>query len=150
MERTLLIIKPDGVQRGLMGNIISRIESKGLKISAMKLEKISEEKAGKHYAEHRDKGFYPKLIDFITSSPCLLAVIEGENAISALRKMAGKTNPIDSEMGSIRGDFAMSVTKNIVHTSDGPESAVREIENFFDEKEVHGYTLCTEKWVYSH
>jgi nucleoside-diphosphate kinase len=149
MEKTLLIVKPDGVQRGLIGNIISRIEMKGFKISAMKLEKISEEKAGNHYAEHKDKGFYSELIDFITSSPSLLAVIEGENVIAGLRKMAGKTNPLESDLGTIRGDFAVEVSQNIVHTSDGVESAKKEIENFFGKEEIEEYELCTEKWVYT-
>ncbi len=148
MERTLLIVKPDGVQRGLIGKVIARIEDKGFKISGMKLEKISEEKAGIHYKEHRDKGFYPELIEFITSSPSLLAVIEGKNVIEGLRKMSGKTNPLEAELGTIRGDFAVVLSQNVVHTSDGPESAKREIENFFEKTEIQEYTLCTEKWIY--
>ncbi|WP_319205174.1 nucleoside-diphosphate kinase [uncultured Ilyobacter sp.] len=148
MEKTLLIIKPDGVQRGLVGKILAKIEKKGFKISAMKLEKISEEKAGVHYAEHKGKGFYSELLEFITSSPSVLAVIEGKNVIEGLRKMAGKTNPLEADLGTIRGDFAVVVSQNIVHTSDGPESSKREIENFFSEEEIQTHILCTEGWTY--
>lgn len=148
MEKTLLIIKPDGVQRGLVGKILARVEKKGFKILGMKLEKISKEKAAVHYAEHKGKGFYSELLDFITSSPCILAVIEGENVIEGLRKMAGKTNPLEADLGTIRGDFAVVVSHNIVHTSDGPESSKREIENFFEKEEIQNHMLCTEKWTY--
>ncbi|WP_319370921.1 nucleoside-diphosphate kinase [uncultured Ilyobacter sp.] len=148
MEKTLLIIKPDGVQRGLVGRILARVEKKGFKISAMKLEKISKEKAEVHYAEHKGKGFYLELLEFITSSPCVLAVIEGKNVIEGLRKMAGKTNPLEADIGTIRGDFAVVVSQNIVHTSDGIESSKREIENFFKNEEIQEHILCTEQWTY--
>ena len=148
MEKTLLIIKPDGVERGLIGEIISRIERKGLKISALKLERVSREKAGIHYREHKGKEFYKDLIGFITSSPVVLAVVEGEKAIATVRKMAGATRALEAEAGTIRGDFAMTTTKNIVHSSDSPESAKREIKNFFKEEEVMEYKLYLEPWVY--
>ena len=148
MEKTLLIIKPDGVERGLVGEIIGRIERKGLKISAMKLEKISLERAGEHHAEHREKVFYEELIEFITSSPVVLAVIEGEQAIATVRKMAGKTRALEAEAGTIRGDFAMDTTKNIVHSSDSEESAIREIKIFFKEEEIMSYELYLEPWIY--
>lgn len=148
MEKTLLIIKPDGVERGLVGEILGRIERKGLKLAALKLEKIDNEKAGKHYAEHKGKPFYLDLIEFITSSPVVLAVIEGEKAIATARKMAGATRALEAEAGTIRGDFAMDTTKNIVHTSDSVESAEREIKNFFREEEIMSYKLYLEPWIY--
>jgi len=148
MEKTLLIIKPDGVERGLVGEIIGRIERKGLKISALKLDIISIEKARLHYAEHEGKGFYDSLINFITSSPVVLAVVEGEEAIATVRKMAGATRALEAESGTIRGDFAMDTTKNIVHSSDSPESAEREINNFFNREEIMSYKLYLEPWIY--
>ncbi len=147
MEQTLIIVKPDGVQRGLIGEIIGRIEKKGLKISALKLEKISKEKAEIHYAEHRDKSFYHDLISFLTSSPVVLAVVEGEGVIDVVHRMAGATSPLKSQFGSIRGDFAISTTKNVIHTSDSVESATREIENFFNRDEVIQYELITKEWL---
>jgi len=148
MEKTLLIVKPDGVERGLVGEIIGRIERKGLKITALKLDRISREKAQSHYAEHRGKDFYGDLIEFITSSPVVLAVVEGEQAIATLRKMAGATRALEAEAGTIRGDFAMDTTKNIVHTSDSGESAEREIKNFFNSEEIMSYKLYLEPWIY--
>ena len=148
MEKTLLIIKPDGVERGIVGEIIGRIERKGLKLAALKLEKIGNEKAGRHYAEHKGKSFYLGLIEFITSSPVVLAVIEGDKAIATVRKMAGATRALEAEAGTIRGDFAMDTTKNIVHTSDSLESAEREIKNFFEEGEIISYKLYLEPWIY--
>ncbi len=148
MEKTLLIIKPDGVERGLVGEILGRVERKGLKISALKMEKISIEKAKYHYAEHKGKDFYKSLMEFITASPVVLAVVEGEKAIATIRKMAGATRALEAEAGTIRGDFAMDTTKNIVHTSDSPESAEKEIENFFNKEEIMTYKLYLEPWIY--
>ncbi|GLI57025.1 nucleoside diphosphate kinase [Propionigenium maris DSM 9537] len=148
MEKTLLIIKPDGVERGLVGEIIGRIERKGLKLSALKLDIIGREKASLHYAEHEGKEFYDSLINFITSSPVVLAVVEGEKAIATMRKMAGATRALEAEAGTIRGDFAMDTTKNIVHSSDSAESAEREIKNFFKPEEIMAYKLYLEPWVY--
>ncbi len=148
MEKTLLIIKPDGVERGLVGEIIGRIERKGLKLSALKLDIIGLEKARRHYAEHEGKVFYDSLINFITSSPVVLAVVEGEKAIATVRKMAGATRALEAEAGTIRGDFAMDTTKNIVHSSDSVESAEREIKNFFSPEEIMSYKLYLEPWIY--
>lgn len=148
MEKTLLIIKPDGVERGLIGDIISRIEKKGLKIAGLKLEMVDHEKAKKHYKEHKGKEFYPRLIEFITSSPVVLIVIEGDKAIATVRKMAGATKALEAEAGTIRGDYAMDLTKNVVHTSDSIESASREIEIFFKGNEIIEYRLYLEPWIY--
>lgn len=148
MEKTLLIVKPDGVERGLIGEILGRVERKGLKISGLKLENVSVEKAALHYGEHKDKVFYKKLIEFITSSPVVLVVVEGEQAIATIRKMAGATRALEAESGTIRGDFAMDTTKNIVHTSDSLESAAREIKNFFKDDEIMDYKLYLEPWIY--
>ncbi|MEG0425792.1 MAG: nucleoside-diphosphate kinase [Cetobacterium sp.] len=131
MERTLLIIKPDAVERKLVGNIIQRIEKKGLVIKALKMEKITLEKAEKHYEIHKGKDFYNGLIEFITSGPVVLIVIEGENCIQIVRHMAGSTSPIEAAPGTIRGDYSINTLKNIVHTSDSIESSTKEINNFF-------------------
>ncbi|MGL5175146.1 MAG: nucleoside-diphosphate kinase [Cetobacterium sp.] len=131
MEKTLLIIKPDAVERKLIGEIIQRVERKGLEIKALKMETISLEKAKKHYEDHRGKEFYDNLVEFITSGPLVLMVIEGKECIKIVRAMAGSTSPIDAVPGTIRGDFSLDVLKNIVHTSDSLESSEREIKNFF-------------------
>lgn len=131
MEQTLLIIKPDGVKRKLIGEIIRRVEKKNLNILDLKMEKISLEKAEKHYEIHREKEFYGKLIAFITSGPVILMIIEGKKAIEIVRKMAGETKPEKAELGSIRGDYSMDILENIVHTSDSYDSAKKEISNFF-------------------
>ncbi|MGL4568898.1 MAG: nucleoside-diphosphate kinase [Fusobacteriaceae bacterium] len=133
MERTLLIIKPDGVERKLIGEIISRIEKKGLMIQALKMEKITLERAEKHYEVHKGKEFYPGLIEFITSGPVVLLVLEGENCIKIVRNMAGSTSPLDALSGTIRGDFSLDTLKNIVHTSDCADSSQKEINNFFND-----------------
>ncbi|MGL5124485.1 MAG: nucleoside-diphosphate kinase [Fusobacteriaceae bacterium] len=133
MERTLLIIKPDGVERKLIGEIISRIEQKGLVIQALKMEKVTLERAEKHYEVHKGKDFYNGLLEFITSGPVVLLVLEGENCIKIVRNMAGKTSPLDSVPGTIRGDYSLDTLRNIVHTSDCPESSQKEIANFFGE-----------------
>lgn len=131
MEKTLLIIKPDGVKRKLIGEVIRRVENKNLNILDLKMEKISLEKAEKHYEIHRGKEFYGKLIEFITSGPVILMIIEGEKVIEIVRKMAGETKPEKSELGSIRGDYSVDILENIVHTSDSFDSAKKEINNFF-------------------
>ncbi|NKY89370.1 nucleoside-diphosphate kinase [Nocardia veterana] len=131
-EQTLALIKPDGVARGLVGEIITRIERKGLKIAALKLEQVSEELAAAHYAEHADKPFYGSLIEFITSGPVVAAILEGPRAIAAFRQLAGGTDPVEKAVpGSIRGDFALETQFNLVHGSDSPESAKREIALWF-------------------
>jgi len=131
-ERTLVIVKPDGVQRGLIGPIVSRLESRGLKIVGMKLVQVSQQLAARHYAEHEGKGFYEELISFITSAPVAALVVEGPRAIAAFRQIAGGTDPVEKAApGSIRGDLALETGSNIVHGSDSPESAEREIKLWF-------------------
>ena len=131
MERTLLIIKPDAVERKLIGEIIQRIERKGLEIKALKMENITLEKAEKHYEVHKGKDFYNDLIEFITSGPVVLMVVEGINCIQIVRHMAGSTSPLDAIPGTIRGDYSMDTLRNIVHTSDSVETSSKEIKNFF-------------------
>lgn len=140
------MVKPDGVDKRLVGEVISRIERKGLKIVAMKLMKISEALASKHYAEHVGKPFFPALMKFTTGGPVVAMIAEGPNAIQIMRDMAGKTNPMDAAPGTIRKDFAMYVTYNVVHCSDGAESAAREMSLFFSEGEIVSYTTSLEKW----
>ena len=131
-ERTLILIKPDGVERGLIGEIISRIERKGLKLTAMDLRVTDKAPAEKHYAEHSDKPFFGELVDFITSAPLVAGVVEGPRAIEAWRQLAGGTDPVSKATpGTIRGDFALEVSTNVVHGSDSPESAEREIAIWF-------------------
>jgi len=130
-EQTFMMVKPDGVKRKLVGDIIGRIEKKGLEISKMKLMTIDERLASIHYAEHKEKPFYHSLIEFITSGPVVAFVVEGNDVVEIIRKLAGKTNPKDAMYGTIRGDYAFDLTENVVHTSDSLESAKREIQNFF-------------------
>jgi nucleoside-diphosphate kinase len=133
-EQTLVLIKPDGVARGLIGEIITRIERKGLKIAALELKQVSASVAAAHYAEHAEKPFYGSLIEFITSGPVVAAVLEGPRAIAAFRQIAGGTDPVEKAVpGSIRGDFALETQFNLVHGSDSPESAKREIGLWFPE-----------------
>ncbi|ADD09047.1 nucleoside-diphosphate kinase [Candidatus Aciduliprofundum boonei] len=146
-QRTLVLLKPDAVNRRLMGEIISRFEKKGLKIVAMKMLWMSRERAEKHYEVHKDKPFYESLIDYITSGPIVAMVLEGDRAIEVVRKMMGKTNGIEAEPGTIRGDFAMSIQNNLVHGSDSEESAKREIPIFFDDSEILEYRLVDEVWI---
>ena len=133
MERTLVLIKPDAMQRGLAGEIISRLERRGLKIVAIRMLKVSKPLARQHYAEHEGKPFYEELVSFITSGPLVAMVLEGESAVEAARQVIGATNPLEASPGSIRGDFAISVGQNMVHGSDSSESASREVGLFFPE-----------------
>ncbi len=144
-ERTLVIIKPDGVQRGLVGEIINRFEKKGLKIVAMKLVTVSKELAEKHYDVHRGKSFFEPTVKYITSSPVVVMILEGINAIDMVRSMMGKTDPQDAAIGSIRGDFGQFIGKNIVHGSDGPDTAEFEINLWFKPKEIASYTKIDEQ-----
>jgi len=148
MERTFAMVKPDGVQRGLVGEVVGRFEKKGIKIAALKLMWITQELAEKHYAEHIGKPFFVDLVRFITSGPVVAMVLEGDKVIAMVRTMMGATNPADSAMGTIRGDFGMTIDKNIIHGSDSPESAVREINLFFAENEIVTYTLGIGEWIY--
>jgi len=142
------MVKPDGVQRGIAGQVISRFEAKGLKLVAAKLMTIDSELAAKHYGEHRGKPFYEKLVKFITSGPVLAMVWEGEDAISVVRTLVGKTNPKEAGPGTIRGDYGMTTGRNIIHASDSQASAEREINLFFSEKEIQEYTRIDETWLY--
>lgn len=147
-EQTLIIVKPDGVARGLTGEIISRLENKGLKLVAAKLSLLPRETAKIHYAEHDGKPFFDSLLDFITSSPVMIIVAEGNCAISAVRTIVGKTNGTQAEAGTIRGDYGSSRSMNLIHASDSPESAEREIKNFFSAEEIVNYELPTQKWLF--
>ena len=131
MDRTLILVKPDAFSRGLTGEILARFERKGLKIAALKLVTTPRETAETHYAEHKERPFFGELVDFITSAPLVAAVLEGEQAIKAARQVIGATNPLEATTGSIRGDFAIEVGKNMVHGSDSPESGEREAKLFF-------------------
>ncbi len=147
MERTLVLLKPDAVQRRLVGRIISRFEDKGLKIVGMKLMQVSRELAERHYAEHREKPFFGELVSFITSSPIVAMVVEGPGAIEEVRRLMGKTNPREAAPGTIRGDWGLSITMNLVHGSDSPASAAREIPIFFAEEELLSYSLADAPWL---
>ncbi len=148
MERTLLIVKPDGVARGLIGEVISRIERRGLKIVGLKMVRVSRELAERHYQEHREKPFFSELVSYITSAPVVVAVVEGADAVRVVRRMVGATSPAEAEPGSIRGDLAMDIGRNVVHASDSPESAKREVELFFSPGEILSYRRADEPWVY--
>lgn len=136
MERTFVAIKPDGVKRGLIGKVVQRFEDKSYKIVAMKLMNVTPEIAAKHYEEHYGKPFYSKLIKFITMGPIVAMAVEGKNAIKGVRHLVGKTNPDEADDGSIRADFSSYSTTNLVHASDSPESAERELNLYFSEKEI--------------
>jgi nucleoside-diphosphate kinase len=148
MERTFVMVKPDGVQRGITGKVISRFESKGLKLVAAKLMTIDKELAAKHYGEHLGKPFYEKLVNFITSGPVLAMVWEGQDSITTVRTVVGKTNPAEAVPGTIRGLYGMTTGRNIIHASDSPASAEREINLFFSKKEIQDYTRIDETWLY--
>lgn len=148
MERTFIMVKPDGVQRNLIGEIISRFEKKGYQLVAAKLMQVSQDLAEKHYAEHREKPFFQELVDFITSGPVFAMVWQGEGVIATARQMMGKTNPQEALPGTIRGDFGLTVGKNVIHGSDSPESAEREIDLWFNEDEILDYKKTGDEWLY--
>ncbi|MFJ7637015.1 nucleoside-diphosphate kinase [Peribacillus sp. NPDC097264] len=148
MEKTFLMVKPDGVQRNLIGEIVSRFEKKGFLLAGAKLMVISQELAEQHYGEHKERPFFGELVDFITSGPVFAMVWEGENVIATARQMMGATNPKDAAAATIRGDFAVTVGKNIIHGSDSAESAAREIGLFFKEEELVEYSKIANEWVY--
>ncbi|MED1745226.1 nucleoside-diphosphate kinase [Brevibacillus borstelensis] len=147
MEKTFLMVKPDGVQRNLIGEIVSRFEKKGFQLVGAKLMNVSRELAEQHYAEHKERPFFGELVDFITSGPVFAMVWQGNNVISTARSMMGKTNPADAASGTIRGDFATSVGMNIIHGSDSPESAEREIALWFGQGEVLSYEKTIKRWI---
>lgn len=148
MERTLIIIKPDAVQRGLTGEILKRFEARGLRIVGMKFMQVSEELAKNHYAEHDGKPFFAGLVEYITSSPVVVMALEGENAIVSARNTIGATRPHEAAAGTIRGDFALEVGRNLVHGSDSVESGQREIANFFTEAELISWARATDTWIF--
>jgi nucleoside-diphosphate kinase len=148
IERTFIMVKPDGVQRGLVGRIIQRIEQKGFKIVAMKMAVMPLENARKHYAEHEGKPFFKDLVGFITAGPSVAMVVEGRGAIAAMRKMNGSTNPAEAAPGTIRGDFGVETGRNIIHGSDSPASAAREIAIHFSDSEISNYKRIDEAWLY--
>ncbi|OQD58873.1 nucleoside diphosphate kinase [Methanobrevibacter arboriphilus JCM 13429 = DSM 1125] len=148
MEKSFVMMKPDAVQRRIMGKILTRFEEKGLQIVAAKLLKIDEDLAKEHYGEHSEKPFFNDLVSYITSSPSFAMVIEGDDAISLIRKIVGATNPKEADLGTIRGDFAMDMGRNIIHASDSPASAEREISLFFNEDEICEYKIADDSWIY--
>lgn len=147
MERTFLMVKPDGVQRSIIGDVVSRFENKGYQLVGSKLMQITKELAEQHYGEHKERPFFGELVDFITSGPVFAMVWEGENVISTSRLLVGATNPTEAAPGTIRGDFAVTVGKNIIHGSDSSESAVREIALFFKEEELVSYDKDSNNWI---
>lgn len=148
MERTLIIIKPDAVQRGLIGEIIRRFENHGLRLAGMKFMRISRELAARHYAEHEGKKFYESLLDYITSAPVVVMALEGKDAIQIARQTIGATKPAEAAPGSIRGDFGMEVGRNLVHGSDGTISADRELQLFFAPDELIEWTRDLDRWIF--
>lgn len=142
------MIKPDGVQRGLVGDIVARFERRGLKIAAMKILTVSEKLAKEHYAEHAAKPFFSDLVSFIRSGPVVAMVIEGKDVVPIVRSMVGATNPKNSSPGTIRGDFALDTGRNVIHASDSPDSAKREISLYFDNSEIATYKRTDEQWLY--
>lgn len=147
MEKTLVLVKPDGVQRGLAGEIISRFERRGLKLIGLKLMQVTDQLAHTHYGEHKERPFFPGLVNFITSGPVVAMAWEGVNAIAIVRQTMGSTNPVESDPGTIRGDLGVNIGRNIVHGSDGTDSATRELGLFFSADEILSYTRSTDQWI---
>ena len=147
MERTFVAIKPDGVQRGLIGDVISRLERRGLKLVAIRLMQVDEDLAGRHYAEHVDRPFLGSLVSFITSGPIVAMIWEANNAVALARQTMGATNPGEASPGTIRGDFGVDIGRNIVHGSDSPESAAREIGLFFGDDGGLDYARSADQWI---
>ena len=148
MERTLILVKPDAVQRGLIGEVLGRLEARGLRIVGLRLMHVDEALARRHYAEHDGKPFFAGLVDYITSSPLVAAVLEGPDAIAAARQTMGATRPTEAAPGTIRGDLGLEVGRNLVHGSDGPESAAREIALFFGDDPLPSWERDTDRWIF--
>lgn len=146
-QRTLVLIKPDGVQRGLVGEIISRLEKRGLMLIAMKFQQVSREFAETHYAAHEGKPFYKGLVKYITSAPLVAMVWEGTEAIKAVRQTVGATNPLEADPGTIRHDLALLTSRNLIHASDSPETAEKEIEMWFNSNEIFEWSRIHENWI---
>jgi nucleoside-diphosphate kinase len=149
MQKTLVILKPDAVTRGITGEIISRLERKGLKLVASKMVKLTEEQLKEHYSHLVDKPFFPGIVSFMTSAPVILQVWEGKDAVEVVRLMAGVTNSRQAQPGTIRGDYSMSIGNNVIHASENLEAANEEIARFFDENEIHSYKRADEDMLYS-
>jgi len=148
MERTLVLVKPDGMQRGLGGEILTRLERRGLRIVGLRLFQMEDALARRHYAEHEGKPFFDGLISYITSGPIIAAVLEGTGAVEAVRKTMGATNPGKAEPGTIRGDLGLEMGRNLIHGSDSLESAKREIALFFEESQLYGYERDIDRWIF--
>jgi len=147
VERTLVILKPDAVQRGLIGQITARLEQRGLKLVGMKFIQIDNDLAARHYAVHKGKPFYAGLIAYITSSPVVVQVWEGKRAIDTVRRTCGATNPIDADLGTIRADFGVEIGRNLIHASDGTETAAYEIPLYFNETELVTWSRANDQWI---
>ncbi|HMA32989.1 MAG TPA: nucleoside-diphosphate kinase [Chloroflexia bacterium] len=147
MERTLIILKPDAVQRGLIGEILGRLERRGLKVVGLKMMPVSADLAREHYAEHLGKPFYPGLIDYITSSPVVVLVLEGKNAVAVGRSTIGATNPANAAPGTIRADLAVETGRNLIHGSADPEAAAREVALWFQDRELTAWPRETDRWI---
>lgn len=146
-QRTLVLVKPDGVQRGLIGEIIKRIEARGLKLIALKLIQVSPDLATRHYAEHTGKPFFDSLVSFITSSPVVAMIWEGREAVAVVRTLMGSTDPLQAGPGTIRGDLALDLGMNLIHGSDSPARAEVEVDLFFRPDEIHGYERTNDRWI---
>lgn len=146
-QRTLVLVKPDGVQRGLIGEIVSRLEGRGLKLIALKLIRITPELAGRHYAEHKGKPFFDGLVKFITSSPVVAMIWEGREAVTVVRTLMGSTDPLKAAPGTVRGDLALDLGMNLIHGSDSPQRAEVEIDLFFKPHEIHDYARTADHWI---
>ena len=147
METTLVLLKPDAVQRGLVGEIVNRLEKTGMKLTGMKLMQVSQDLANEHYGEHVGKPFFDGLVSFITSGPIVAMALEGNGAVAIVRKTMGATNPADSPPGTVRGDYGIDIGRNLVHGSDSVESAKREVALFFDDSELIDYLRATDPWI---
>ena len=147
MERTLILVKPDGVQRGLIGEIVGRFERRGLKLVGMKFLQMTEELASQHYAVHKERPFYSSLVEYITSGPVMAMVWEGNDAIAAARATMGGTKPVEAAPGTIRGDFGMEIGRNLVHGSDSPENGKKEVSLFFSPEELVDWGRDTDQWI---
>ena len=147
MEQTLVLVKPDGVQRGLIGEVIGRLERRGLKLAGMKLMQVDEALARRHYGEHVDRPFFPGLVEFITSGPVVAMAWEADNAVEIVRNTMGPTNPANAPPGTIRGDLGVDIGRNLIHGSDSPESAGRELALFFQPGEILAYSRSSDTWI---
>lgn len=146
-ERTFVMVKPDGVGRRLIGECIRRFERRGLKLVGLKMQVISKELAGRHYEEHKERPFFGALVEFITSGPTVQMVWEGKDAVAQVRKMNGATNSLEADVGTIRGDFGLSLQNNVIHASDSVETAKREIDLYFESSELLGYAMLDTHWL---